>query len=105
MDEKKTTDALVILHRRHYAGKPERLEKLEQARVEDKELIEKPSAQQPKPDPQSATIFWVGDLEAGSREIREQISASLELSARELCAGRTEPYLDVFVRNQRKSDS
>ena len=56
-----------------------------------KELIKTLFAQQPKPNPQSATIVWVGDLEAGSQEIREQITASLELSARELCTDGAEP--------------
>jgi ribosome-binding protein aMBF1 (putative translation factor) len=34
-EKKKTTDALAILHRRYYAGKPERLAALEEARVND----------------------------------------------------------------------
>lgn len=84
MDEKKTTDALVILHHRYYAGKPERLAALEQARAEDKAQIETLSAQQSELDPQSATIAWVSDLEAGSQAIREQLNASLEHSAAEL---------------------
>ena len=33
--KKKTTDALTILHRRYYAGKPERLAALEEARAND----------------------------------------------------------------------
>ena len=33
--KKRTTDAVAILHRRYYAGKPERLAALEQARVND----------------------------------------------------------------------
>lgn len=32
---KATTDAVDILHRRYYAGKPDRLARLEQARVDD----------------------------------------------------------------------
>ena len=32
---KPTTDAIEILHRRYYEGKPERLRELEEARVED----------------------------------------------------------------------
>jgi DNA-binding XRE family transcriptional regulator len=32
---KTTTDAIEILHRRYYKGKPERLKALEEARVED----------------------------------------------------------------------
>ena len=32
---KPTTDAVVILHRRHYEGKPDRLAALEQARAND----------------------------------------------------------------------
>ena len=36
MDKKKTTtDALTILHRRYYAGRPERLVALEEARAND----------------------------------------------------------------------
>ena len=36
MNKKKTTtDALTILHRRYYAGKPERLAALEEARADD----------------------------------------------------------------------
>ncbi len=34
-DKKKTTDALAILHRRYYSGKPERLADLEEARIND----------------------------------------------------------------------
>lgn len=34
-EKKKTTDALAILHRRHYEGKPERLAALEEARAND----------------------------------------------------------------------
>jgi hypothetical protein len=56
-----------------------------------KELIKTLFAQQPKPDPQAATIAWVGDLEAGTQEIREQVNASLERSARELHAHDAEP--------------
>ena len=33
--KKKTADALTILHRRYYAGKPERLAALEEARAND----------------------------------------------------------------------
>lgn len=34
-EKKKTTDALAILHHRHYEGKPERLAALEEARAND----------------------------------------------------------------------
>ncbi|MBI1760157.1 MAG: XRE family transcriptional regulator [Acidobacteria bacterium] len=34
-EKKKTSDALAILHRRYYAGKPERLAELEEARAND----------------------------------------------------------------------
>jgi hypothetical protein len=51
-----------------------------------KELIKALFAQQPKPDAQAGAIVWIGDLEAGSQQIREQINASLERSARELHA-------------------
>lgn len=51
-----------------------------------RELIKMLFAQQPKPNTQEPSIVWVGDLEAGSREIREQINASLEASAASLAA-------------------
>mgnify|MGYP000923939128 CR=1 FL=1 len=35
IEKKKTTDALAIIHRRYYAGKPERLAELEEARLND----------------------------------------------------------------------
>lgn len=56
-----------------------------------KELIKTLFAQQPKPHPQSATITWVGDLEVGSQEIREQINTSLERSAHELNGDNAKP--------------
>jgi len=34
-DKKKTSDAVEILHRRYYEGKPERISALEEARAED----------------------------------------------------------------------
>ncbi|NOT59952.1 MAG: hypothetical protein HOP19_06965 [Acidobacteria bacterium] len=56
-----------------------------------KELIKSLFAQQPKPNAEGASILWVGDLAAGTEEIRQQVSASLERSARELCADDAEP--------------
>ena len=56
-----------------------------------KELIKALFAQQPKPDPQAASIVWVGDLEAGTEEIRQRVKDSLERSARELRADAAEP--------------
>lgn len=35
IEKKKTTDALEILHRRYYEGRPERLAELEEARLND----------------------------------------------------------------------
>jgi len=35
MSKKKTSDAVEILHRRYYRGKPERIEQLKEARAED----------------------------------------------------------------------
>lgn len=35
MAKKKTSDAVEILHRRYYRGKPERIEQLKEARAED----------------------------------------------------------------------
>ena len=91
MDEKKTADALVILHRRYYAGKPERLAALKQARAEDKAQIETLFAQQPELDSQSDTIAWVGDLEAGSLEIRQHVNEALERSAQTLRGNDADP--------------
>jgi DNA-binding XRE family transcriptional regulator len=34
-NKKKTSDAVEILHRRYYAGKPDRISQLEEARAED----------------------------------------------------------------------
>ncbi len=85
-EKKKTTDALEIMHRRYYEGKPERLAELEQARAEDKAWRESLADEQSELDAQPASIVWVGDLKAGTKEIRQQVKASLAQSARELRA-------------------
>ena len=56
-----------------------------------KELIKSLFAQQPKPASDQANIVWVGDLEAGSQEIREQINAALERSAQAFHAADVAP--------------
>ena len=56
-----------------------------------KELIKMLFAQQPKPDKQAPSIVWVGDLEAGTQEIRELVNASIERSAAQLRADEAEP--------------
>jgi hypothetical protein len=39
----------------------------------------------------AGSVVWVGDLEAGSQEIREQVNASIERSAQTLRADDAEP--------------
>ncbi|MBS1790887.1 MAG: hypothetical protein JST85_24460 [Acidobacteria bacterium] len=56
-----------------------------------KELIKMLFEQQPKPAPAAPSIVWVGDLEAGAQEIRDQVNASLLRSAKELRANEAEP--------------
>lgn len=56
-----------------------------------KGLIKMLFAQQPKPDPQSATIVWEGELETGTQEIREQVNRSFERSARKLLSNTDRP--------------
>ena len=51
-----------------------------------KELIKILFEQQPKPDSLIGSIVWLGDLEAGSQEIREQINASIAATAATLAA-------------------
>jgi hypothetical protein len=51
-----------------------------------KELIKMLFEQQPKPDSLTASIVWVGDLEAGSQEIMEQVNASIAATAANLDA-------------------
>lgn len=51
-----------------------------------KELIKMLFAQQPKPNTQEPSIVWVGDLEAGTQEIREMVNASLAATTASLAA-------------------
>lgn len=55
-----------------------------------RELIKMLFAQQPKPDTREPSIVWVGDLEAGTQEIRDMVNASIERSAAQLRAPATE---------------
>jgi len=56
-----------------------------------KELIKTLFAQLPKAESLVGSVVWVGDLEAGSQEIREQVDASIERSAQSLRADEAEP--------------
>jgi len=56
-----------------------------------KELIKSLFAQLPKAESLAGSVVWVGDLEASSREIREQVNASIERSAQTLRADDAEP--------------
>ena len=56
-----------------------------------KELIKTLIAQLPKAESLAGSVVWVGDLEAGSREIREQINASIQRSAQALAEDDAEP--------------
>ncbi|MGH9801098.1 MAG: DUF433 domain-containing protein [Blastocatellia bacterium] len=49
-----------------------------------KELIKAIFAQQPKADASAPSVLWVGDLEAGTEEIRNQVRQSIQLSAEQL---------------------
>ena len=49
-------------------------------------LIKMLFSQQPRPQAQLPSIVWVGDLEAGTQEIMEQVNAAIERSAAQLRA-------------------
>jgi hypothetical protein len=50
------------------------------------EITKALSAQLPKTESLAGSVVWIGDLEAGSQEISEQVNASIERSAQTLRA-------------------
>ncbi len=57
---------------------------------QQKELIKTLFKQLPKSEPPAAAIVQIGDLEAGTQEIREKVNESIQRSARELSAHEAE---------------
>jgi hypothetical protein len=58
---------------------------------QQKELIKALFKQLSKSEPPAATIVQIGDLEAGTQEIREKVNEAVQRSARELSAHEAEP--------------
>lgn len=58
---------------------------------QQKELIKALFKQLPKAEPPAAAIVQIGDLEAGTREIRAKVNESIQRSARELREHEAEP--------------
>ncbi len=58
---------------------------------QQKELIKALFKQLPKSEPPAAAIVQIGDLEAGTQEIREKVNESIQRSAGELHGHEAEP--------------